>query len=110
MPRGKSSLRGWWTPYAGTRLAAAEAADAGITTVHDWSHNIRGRQQAEEGLRALAESGLRARFSYGYEAVHPNSRLMALDDLADLASTWPSGHRARVRPGDRGRPDPHLRG
>src|SRR6478609_8130783 len=24
--------------YAGTRLAAAEAIDAGITTVHDWSH------------------------------------------------------------------------
>jgi cytosine/adenosine deaminase-related metal-dependent hydrolase len=76
--------------YAGTRLAAAEAIDAGITTVHDWSHNIRGRDWAEAGLRALAESGLRARFSYGYQAGHPNDRLMDLDDLADLAAAWPS--------------------
>jgi 5-methylthioadenosine/S-adenosylhomocysteine deaminase len=76
--------------YAGTRLAAAEAIDAGITTVHDWSHNIRGREWAEAGLRALAESGLRARFSYGYETGHANDQLMALDDLADMASAWPS--------------------
>jgi cytosine/adenosine deaminase-related metal-dependent hydrolase len=76
--------------YAGTRLAAAEAVDAGITTVHDWSHNIRGAEWAEAGLRALAESGLRARFSYGYQAGHPNDRLMALDDLAGLAGRWAS--------------------
>jgi cytosine/adenosine deaminase-related metal-dependent hydrolase len=76
--------------YAGTRLAAAEAVDAGITTVHDWSHNIRGADWAEAGLRALAESGLRARFSYGYQAGHPNDRLMALDDLASTAARWAS--------------------
>jgi 5-methylthioadenosine/S-adenosylhomocysteine deaminase len=76
--------------YAGTRLALAEAADAGITTVHDWAHNIRGRDWAEAGLRALAESGLRARFSYGYAAGHRNDQAMALDDLADLAARWPS--------------------
>ena len=76
--------------YAGTRLAAAEAIDAGITTVHDWSHNIRGVDWAEASLRALRESGLRARFSFGYQAGHPNDRLMALDDLARLAAAWPS--------------------
>jgi cytosine/adenosine deaminase-related metal-dependent hydrolase len=76
--------------YAGTRLATAEAIDAGITTVHDWAHNIRGRDWAEAGLRALAESGLRARFSYGYQQGHPNQRLMDLDDLADIAARWPS--------------------
>jgi cytosine/adenosine deaminase-related metal-dependent hydrolase len=58
--------------------------------VHDWSHNIRGAEWAEAGLRALAESGLRARFSYGYQAGHPNDRLMALDDLAGLAGRWAS--------------------
>jgi 5-methylthioadenosine/S-adenosylhomocysteine deaminase len=76
--------------YAGTRLACAEAVDAGITTVHDWAHNIRGIDWAEAGLRALSESGLRARFSYGYETGHPNDRLMALDDLTRVASAWPS--------------------
>jgi 5-methylthioadenosine/S-adenosylhomocysteine deaminase len=78
--------------YAGTRLAAAEAVDAGITTVHDWAHNIRGREWAEAGLRALGESGLRARFSYGYATGHPNDQLMALDDLAAIRSAWPSYH------------------
>jgi 5-methylthioadenosine/S-adenosylhomocysteine deaminase len=75
--------------YAGTRLAAAEAIDSGITTVHDWAHNIRGLEWAEAGLRALRESGLRARFSYGYATGHRNDRLMALDDLRKIASTWP---------------------
>jgi len=64
--------------YAGTRLAAAEAIDAGITTVHDWAHNIRGLDWAESGLRALGESGLRARFSYGYATGHANDQPMAL--------------------------------
>jgi 5-methylthioadenosine/S-adenosylhomocysteine deaminase len=76
--------------YEGTRLACAEAIDAGITTVHDWAHNIRGLDWAEAGLRSLAESGLRARFSYGYETGHPNDRLMALGDLAHVAARWPA--------------------
>jgi 5-methylthioadenosine/S-adenosylhomocysteine deaminase len=76
--------------YAATRLACAEAIDAGITTVHDWAHNIRGREWAEAGLRALAESGLRARFSYGYETGHPNDKGMALDDLTRVHDTWPA--------------------
>src|SRR6185437_3224173 len=70
--------------YAGTRLAAAEAIDAGITTVHDWAHNIRGLD--------WAESGLRARFSYGYATGHANDQLMALEDLASIRSAWPSYH------------------
>ena len=78
--------------YAGTRLAAAEAIDAGITTVHDWAHNIRGLDWAEAGLRALGESGLRARFSYGYETGHANDQLMALEDLAAIRAAWPSYH------------------
>src|SRR6185437_12328419 len=78
--------------YAGTRLAAAEAVDAGITTVHDWAHNIRGLDWAEAGLRALGESGLRARFSYGYQTGHANDQVMALDDLAAIKADWPSYH------------------
>jgi len=78
--------------YAGTRLAAAEAIDAGITTVHDWAHNVRGLDWAEAGLRALGESGLRARFSYGYATGHANDQLMALSDLAGIRSAWPSHH------------------
>ncbi len=39
--------------YQGTRLAAAEAINSGITFVHDWCHNIRGFDYAEADLRAL---------------------------------------------------------
>lgn len=74
--------------YEGTRLACAEAIDAGITTVHDWAHNIRGRDWAEAGLRALSESGLRARFSYGYRTGHPNDAPMDLRDLESVAAGW----------------------
>ncbi len=45
--------------YQGTRLAAAEAINTGITFVHDWCHNIRGFDYAEADLRALRETGIR---------------------------------------------------
>ena len=54
--------------YQGTRLAAAEAINSGMTFVHDWCHNVRNPEFARADLRALKESGLRARFSYGADA------------------------------------------
>src|SRR5215468_5996425 len=77
--------------YQGTRLACAEAVSSGITTVHDWCHNVRGPGHAEAGLRALAESGLRARFSYGYAAGHANTEPMDTAGLRRLHAAWP-GH------------------
>jgi cytosine/adenosine deaminase-related metal-dependent hydrolase len=74
--------------YQGTLLACAEAINSGITTVHDWCHNIRGPEYADAGLRALAESGLRARFSYGYPAAHPNDQAMDLAGLRRLHAEW----------------------
>jgi cytosine/adenosine deaminase-related metal-dependent hydrolase len=73
--------------YQGTRLAAAEALNGGITFVHDWCHNIRSPQYAEEDLRALRESGIRARFSYGTAQGHPADQTV---DLADLERVWRS--------------------
>ena len=74
--------------YQGTRLGCAEAISSGITTVHDWCHNVRGTAHAEAGLRALAGSGLRARFSYGYPAGHGNDQPMDLTGLAALHRDW----------------------
>ena len=61
--------------YQGTRLACAEAINNGITHVHDWCHNIRGPAYAEADLKALRESGLRARFSYGWSQGMPNNQV-----------------------------------
>jgi len=74
--------------YASTRLACAEAVTSGITTVHDWCHNVRGPGYAEAGVRALAESGLRARFSFGVAAGHPSDQTMDLDGLERLHRDW----------------------
>ena len=73
--------------YQGTRLAAAEALNGGITFVHDWCHNIRSPQYAEENLRALRESGIRGRFSYGAAQGHPADQTV---DLAGLERLWRS--------------------
>ena len=76
--------------YQGTRLAAAEAINSGITFVHDWCHNIRGRDYAEQDLRALRESGLRARFSYGAAQGMANTDGIDLAELERLAREWKS--------------------
>jgi cytosine/adenosine deaminase-related metal-dependent hydrolase len=74
--------------YASTRLACAEAISSGITTVHDWCHNVRGPGYAEAAVRALAEAGLRARFSCGVPAGHPNDQTMDLGGLERLHRDW----------------------
>ena len=76
--------------YLGTRLAAAEAINNGITFVHDWCHNIRSPAYVEQDLRALRESGLRARFSYGAAQGMPNNQGIVLADLERLARDWPN--------------------
>jgi 5-methylthioadenosine/S-adenosylhomocysteine deaminase len=74
--------------YHGTLLACAEAIASGITTVHDWCHNVRGPGYAAAALRALAEAGLRARFSYGCPAGHPPEEPMDLSGLGALYRDW----------------------
>ncbi len=74
--------------YQGTLLACAEAISSGVTTVHDWCHNIRGPEYAEAGLRALAQAGVRARFSYGYPAAHRGDQAMDLAGLRRLHAEW----------------------
>jgi len=81
----------WFGPediYAGTLLACAEAIYSGITTVHDWCHNVRTLPHAQAGLRALAEAGLRGRFSWGYPAGQPGSQPVDLAGLAALRAGW----------------------
>ena len=70
--------------YRGVRLGLAEALDSGVTTVHNWSHNLLSPAHADAELRALREAGVRGRFSYGYSRTlqhHPDQ----LTDFADVA-------------------------
>jgi cytosine/adenosine deaminase-related metal-dependent hydrolase len=74
--------------YQGTRLGCAEAINGGITFVHDWCHNVRGPEYAAANLRALRESGLRARFSYGAAQGQLGDQPIDLADLARLHREW----------------------
>jgi len=55
--------------YLGNHAGALEALDAGITTVVDHSHIMNSPEHADEALRGLMESGIRAVFCYG---LYPN--------------------------------------
>jgi cytosine/adenosine deaminase-related metal-dependent hydrolase len=88
MCRGLGPAFGPGDVFQGTLLACAEAISSGITTVHDWCHNLRTPAHAEAGLRALAQAGLRGRFSYGYPAAHRGDRAMDLAGLRRLHAEW----------------------
>jgi 5-methylthioadenosine/S-adenosylhomocysteine deaminase len=76
--------------YQGTRLAAAEALHAGMTTVHDWCHNIRSREFAERDIQALKDTGIRARFSYGWSQGQDDKDILNIADIETLHRNWKS--------------------
>jgi 5-methylthioadenosine/S-adenosylhomocysteine deaminase len=90
--------------YNGVRLALVEAISSGITTVHDWAHNIRGPAWADANIRAHVSLGLRGRFSYGPSQGHPADQTIDLDDLQRVHDEWfASGRAGSLRLGLAGR-------
>ena len=59
-------------------LGLVELANAGITTVHNWSHNTRTPAHADAELRAHRESMLRARYAYGHIDLMPRNEPVEL--------------------------------
>jgi cytosine/adenosine deaminase-related metal-dependent hydrolase len=51
--------------YSAVRFAATEALNAGITTVHNYSHGLRNMGDTDAEMQALIDAGIRARFGYG---------------------------------------------
>jgi 5-methylthioadenosine/S-adenosylhomocysteine deaminase len=74
--------------YRSTLLCAADALNSGTTTIHDWFHNCRSGEHAEADLKALAVSGLRARWSMGWAQGQPNTQASDLGLLATLKHSW----------------------
>ena len=70
--------------YIGTLFSLTEALNSGITTVHNWAHNLRSPSHARASLAAHDSAGLRARFGYGTPQGYPPDKLMDLEDLARL--------------------------
>jgi len=77
--------------YRGVRLGCAEMINSGVTTVHDWAHNVRSPEHARAELRALADCGIRCRFSYGhYHGGPPPDQSIDLADIVSLQKEWAS--------------------
>lgn len=78
------------------RLGLAEAANAGITTVNDWAHNLRTAEFAEAELQALADSGLRARLWYGYAQDLPATAPMDFKSIQRMQARLKASGPARI--------------
>jgi len=75
--------------YRGVRLGVTELLYSGVTTVNDWAHNLRSPAYADADLAALRDSGIRARFSYGYWQGGPApDETIDLTDVARLKNDW----------------------
>src|SRR4051812_48257389 len=79
--------------YRAVRLGLAEGLCSGITTVHDWSHNILSPAHADADVRALADVGVRGRFAYGYSRKLQLEPELPMDiaDIARLQREWFAG-------------------
>ncbi len=77
--------------YLGTLFGALGQINAGVTTLADYSHNLRSLEQAERSVDALIDSGIRAVFIHGdglqepvspgampARRLHPRDRVEAL--------------------------------
>ena len=74
--------------YHSTRLAAAEAIYSGTTTLNDECHNVRNLDYAVADIRALRETGIRARFSYGAYRGIPPGQPRDLASFEKLHGEW----------------------
>jgi len=67
--------------YRAVRFATAEALFSGVTTVHDFNHNVRSLNYAKAAIRALYTQASRARFSMATIKLSHQKKLRTLTVL-----------------------------
>jgi 5-methylthioadenosine/S-adenosylhomocysteine deaminase len=72
----------------GVRLGIAEAINSGLTTVHNWSHNIVSPEYADAELAAHHAMGHRALFGYGYFGIRMENQAVNVADLPRVNERW----------------------
>lgn len=77
--------------YRSVKLGIAEALSAGVTTVHNWAHNVRGPDHASAELTAMHETGIRGRFAYGPAQGMPDDQPMDMAGVARVKRDWMPG-------------------
>lgn len=74
--------------YWSARFALAEAVQNGITTVHNWDHNVRDADDVDANVQAQLDSGLRGRFSYGPRDSSAGTEVMDFEGLDAARARW----------------------
>ena len=74
--------------YNSVMLGLVELANAGVTTVHNWSHNTRTPAHAEAELRAHRDTLLRALYSHGHVDLMPRNEPLDFTRIDDLQRTY----------------------
>ena len=74
--------------YQGVRVSTIEAIHGGVTTVTDWSHNNQTRDHSEANLKAISDSGIRARYLYGPYQGQPNDQSSNMAELERFHNEW----------------------
>ena len=73
----------------GVRLGMAEGISAGVTTVHDWSHNIMCYEDAEANVAVHRELGTRVHFSYSAPSAHPSMPMEKMREILAKGGVLP---------------------
>ncbi len=74
--------------YRSVMLGIAEALSAGVTTVHNWAHNVRSPDHADAELSAMRDAGIRGRFAYGPAQGMPDDQPMDMAGVARVKRDW----------------------
>lgn len=74
--------------YRAVVLGIAEALSAGVTTVHNWAHNIRSPEHADAEFAAMRDAGIRGRLAYGPAQGMPDDQPMDAAGLARVQKDW----------------------
>jgi 5-methylthioadenosine/S-adenosylhomocysteine deaminase len=77
--------------YRSVTLGIAEALSAGVTTVHNWAHNVRSPDHADAELSAMRDTGIRGRFAYGPAQGMPDDQPMDFEGMARVKRDWMPG-------------------
>ena len=74
--------------YRSVTLGLVECVAAGITTVHNWSHNTRSPDHADAELAAHRDGLVRARYSYGHRDLLPEDEALDFRDIDRVREQW----------------------
>jgi cytosine/adenosine deaminase-related metal-dependent hydrolase len=77
--------------YRSVALGLAEALNAGITTVHNWSHNTRTPEHADAELAAHRDIPARARYAYGHIDGLDGAQPLDFSDIDRVRREWFEG-------------------